>query len=423
MGNRMRRHLYGTIGIPVLCTVLGLLVACATPAPPTPTPEPVTIRFAFDAGQADYYDDLIEHFNEAHPEIQVERRTVRSAATWTYLFEQGEIDVFTVGADGPTLSGMIEEETILDLGPQLQVDSTVDLDDMYPSALEPFTAEGTVWGIPAGVNLVVLYYNAELFDQYGAAYPEATWTWDDLLSAAAQVRDVEEGIYGLVAPLYTVVPFIYQHGGRIVDDWWKPTRATFDDPQTVDAVEWFADLAVTYDVMPSPATAEALYGQNGEPAYIFWRQKAGMYAGWLSDQGGEAWGPGARWEMEWGMVPLPYEERTATLGLVYAYAIAAGTDQPEACWTWVTYLSEQIPPYTLPARRSIAESEAYREQVGPMRADVALASIDGALILGNSFTEIGTELEQFMPALVGVLNGNLLAREAMSDLQIQANAQ
>ncbi len=202
-----------------------------------------------------------------------------------------------------------------------------------------------------------------------------------------------------------------------------PPRGTCDDPQTVDAVEWFADLAVVHDVMPSPAMAEELYGQNGEAPYIFWRRKAGMYMGWLTDQGGEAWGPGARWEMEWGMAPLPYDEQAATLGLVYAYAIAADTEQPDACWAWMTYLSEQSPPYTLPARRSVAESEAYEERVGLVRADVALASVEGALIVGNSFGEVEAEIERFMAALEGILNGDVLAREAMADLQIQAKAE
>jgi hypothetical protein len=89
----------------------------------------------------------------------------------------------------------------------------------------------------------------------------------------------------------------------------------------------------------------------------------------------------------------------------------------------VTYLSEQIPPYTMPERRSIAESEAYVARVGKMRADVALASIDGALIIGNSFGELQTELEQFMIALVGVLNGDARAGEALSDLQIQSHGE
>ena len=147
-----------------------------------------------------------------------------------------------------------------------------------------------------------------------------------------------------------------------------------------------------------------------------------MYVGWLSDQGGETWGPGARWQMEWGVVPLPYDDQAATLGLVHAYAIATDSEQRDACWRWVTYLSEQIPPYTLPARRSIAESEAYEERVGAMRADAGLASIEGALIIGNSFGELEVEMERFMAALESALNGDVLAREAMAALQIERDA-
>jgi len=406
-----------------ICAAIGLLslwlAACATPAPPAPTPEPVRIRFAYPADQEDYYDELIEAFNESHPYIEVERRTMRTLETWRHLFEQGEVDALVFSGSDLVFAELVEEDALLDLGPLLDVDP-IDLDDAYPSILDPFTWGGSVWAIPHNVNLAVLYYNKDVFDQYGASYPEFEWTWDDLLQAATRIRDLDHDVYGLVADPYFSIPLIYQHGGRIVNDWSVPTQLMLDDPLTIDAIEWFADLSLKYDVMPSPKTARETFGQNGGAGYIFWRRRAGMYMGWFGDRGGESWGSGADWQMEWGMVPLPRDAQAATLGLVSAHAITAQTEHPDACWEWVAYLTGEMPPYGMPAFRSLAESDAYQKRVGDLAYEVALESIDAALIIAQTDPEIQFDMEAYMAALVEVLDGDLGAAEAMSRVASEA---
>jgi ABC-type glycerol-3-phosphate transport system substrate-binding protein len=46
--------------------------------------------------------------------------------------------------------------------------------------------------------------------------------------------------------------FIYQHGGRVLDDWGDPTRTTFDDPLTIEALEWYDNLVHVHKMMPTP---------------------------------------------------------------------------------------------------------------------------------------------------------------------------
>lgn len=406
----------------VVALACALLAGCGTPAAPTATPEPAVITFAFLAYQADYYDDLIEKFNDQSPEVKVERRTVRSGETWSYLFEQGEIDTFALSTEGSLLVDLKRDDKLLSLSPFIQQDTSVDLDDYYASVLEPFTMEGSVWALPNSVNLAVMYYNADLFDQYGVSYPTLDWTWDDLLEAGLWVRDPDEGVYGFVAFPHFTVPFIYQHGGRLVDDWERPTRLTLDDPLTVEAVEWFADLVLDYDVMPSPETASELYGQDGDASYIYWRRKAGMFVGWLSDAGGQTWGPDGRWPMEWGMVPLPRDVQSSTLAFVYGHAATADTEYPEAAWEWLKFLDEQMAPYTMPAKRSLAESEAYRESAGEAAAAVALASIDDALVVYSATEGPEFNFEAYIEAIVAVLNGEIPASEALLELQRQSES-
>jgi multiple sugar transport system substrate-binding protein len=372
---------------------------------------------------ADYYDELITQFNEQSPHITVVRKTAGSDETWRYLFREKQVDTFVFSSDEELYRELLQDDKVLNLGPFIQEDDTFDLEDFYPSLLEPNRIEGKVWALPAGVNLGVVYYNKDLLDQYNVAYPEADWTWDDLLMTALSVRDESEEIYGLASLPVFAIPFVYQHGGRIVDDWRTPTQLTLDDPLTVEAIEWYAGLIHDYDVMPSPQEATRRFGSDGSPGYVFWRCNAGLYLGFFSDRGGETWGPQAKWQMNWGIAPLPRDERASTLGLVLAYAASSDTRHPEACWEWLTYLSEQIPPYVMPARRSLAESDDYSRQVGEEAAAVARAAIQDALIVSNvQIAGLGEDTEDFGEALTEIMNGSVPALEALTDLQRQVDS-
>jgi hypothetical protein len=136
--------------------------------------------------------------------------------------------------------------------------------------------------------MLVLYYNRDLFDAYGVPYPESGWTWDDFLDKAKALRDPEASVFGYgVADQYIdPLPFIYQHGGRILDDMQNPTRTTFDDPLTVEAVEWYAGLILDHNVAP---TRNQVLGSpfNGSVQAGVYLNKVGMWIGWLSERGEE----------------------------------------------------------------------------------------------------------------------------------------
>jgi multiple sugar transport system substrate-binding protein len=228
----------------------------------------------------------------------------------------------------------------------------------------------------------VMYYNRDLFDQYNVPYPQIGWTWDDFLERAVALRDPDAFVfgYGPRLPPGDAVLFIYQHGGRIFDDPENPTRTTFDDPLTIEALEWYARLVHDYDAAPSLNQAAHAYGDGSYAIYEGIRTgKVGMWTGALSERGGLGWP--FKWKMAWGMVPLPSDAQSWTEVVVEGYAISSGTEHYDACWEWIAWLSEQVPYRFMPARRSLAESSAYEDQVGAEVAAVARALMEHAYIL------------------------------------------
>jgi multiple sugar transport system substrate-binding protein len=57
-----------------------------------------------------------------------------------------------------------------------------DLEDYWPGLLESAKFEGSVYGFPRDIEVNVIYYNKDMFDAAGVAYPSDDWTWDDFLA-------------------------------------------------------------------------------------------------------------------------------------------------------------------------------------------------------------------------------------------------
>lgn len=69
------------------------------------------------------------------------------------------------------------------------------------SLLEPTTLEiqrqssdGGIYGLPITTWATVLFYNKEIFDKFGHAYPEENMTWDELYDMARALTRVDEDI-------------------------------------------------------------------------------------------------------------------------------------------------------------------------------------------------------------------------------------
>jgi multiple sugar transport system substrate-binding protein len=330
--------------------------------------------------------------------------------------------VFTVSAFA--LGELRQQGHILSLDPFIEQGASLDLVDFYPATVEILTSEGKLWAVPAGVDVQVMYYNQDLFDQYDVPYPEMGWTWDDFLNRALAMRDPDAGIFGYTTTTgyFDTLLFVHQHGGRIVDDLQDPTRMTFDDPLTVEALEWYARLFHVHQVAPTPQQARRAFGGGQYAFYEGLRHgKVGMWIGSLSERGGLTWP--VEWFVNWGMVPPPRGAQSATAAWVEGYAISSHTQHPDACWQWILFLSEQTTYRLMPARRSLAESTAYEGRVGDEVAAVARASMENAVVVSpRIWTDYGPATRIFERAVGRILDGDATPQEAMDWAQRQVES-
>lgn len=418
-------------GKAVLCSlVVIVLTGCAQDTPVAPPPEPITILFGFPSADTFYYVELAKRFNETHPDVEVVLRTERGDDSEGAIAD--DVDAFV--APSYVVEKLREQGDILGLGLFLEQDPTFDLSGYYPVTLEAFTQGGQMWAIPAGADVGVMYYNQDLFDRYNVPYPQIGWTWDDFLDLASAVRQPSAGVFG-----YSPLPgfsdarsFVYQHGGRLLDDLREPTRTVFDDPVTIEALEWYALLFRGYDVAPTFEQARETFGP-GTGGRIYYQGinngQVGMWLGWFSARGGPRWGA-VDWEdLRWGMVTLPADARSATEARINGYFISSYTQHPEACWQWITFVSQQIPSSAayptraISPRRSFVESDEYEQLVGREIVLVAQASMESAAFISPDPAEFERVLDLFYAAVEEVVDEYTLPEEALTRAQRQAEAQ
>jgi ABC-type glycerol-3-phosphate transport system substrate-binding protein len=178
-------------------------------------------------------------------------------------------------------------------------------------------------------------------------------------------------------------------GADMLDESVDPPRLVFNSPSVVDAFRWYTSLATQYGVQPEMSEESGNFeGGRGQQALI----REGLAAMWMeSGGGGFAFGgpggpgvfggQGGTSNLNVGVVPLPAGPNSAKgsgFQSVDGYFISAQSDARQACWSWITFLTEQPNAGTgLPARQSVAESAAYRQQIGDEQANAYLAGVSG----------------------------------------------
>ncbi len=99
------------------------------------------------------------------------------------------------------------------------------------------------------------------------------------------------------------------------------------------------------------------------------------------------------------------------------YFVAAQTDHPRQAWALVRSLSESE-PLSMPARRSMAESDAFRQRVGGELVDAVRFTLDNDdLLLMFTGARSYEWYMRFTDQAYWVLIGDDTAEEMMTKLQ------
>jgi multiple sugar transport system substrate-binding protein len=250
--------------------VAGAVPALAESSASPPQQDRVTVTFMVPGSQQEDADfaPVFEAFAEMYPEIDAQYTPAGTGYNAQYdeklltLLAAGTApDVFKTlfgkfGAFG-ALGVYTPLDDYVDAYPEL-----TQFDDFFANHIEGCRINGQLMALPNDGAPEGIWYNVDLFDAAGQAYPDWDWTWDTLTDAAKELTVKDGAItvqHGVGQPFW--LETIWSNGGEILDE--EGTKCLLDQPEAVEALTWMQELTQVHQVTPSPeALAELAQGDR-----------------------------------------------------------------------------------------------------------------------------------------------------------------
>jgi multiple sugar transport system substrate-binding protein len=162
-------------------------------------PEPVKLKLYVEYGNfsdeelADYFSNPVQ---KKYPNISIETVTSKTPATYienAILTNSIPDLIFTTSVQ---MGAYINQKVALDLKPLIKKHNT-DLNRVYPVAIQSVQthgANGELYALPFVMQVDALFYNKDLFDRFGVAYPQDGLTWDQTIEIAQKFAREEGGV-------------------------------------------------------------------------------------------------------------------------------------------------------------------------------------------------------------------------------------
>ncbi len=369
--------------------------------------------------------EIADAFQAENPNITVTVTVSDWDTYWdklqTTLAAGNPPDVFSM--DAPLYLDYQSRGVLLNLQPYMDAES-FDLSDYYEVSLQCYQTEDGYYGLPRDVQPIVMYYNKDMFDAAGVAYPDETWTWETLVEEGQKLTlDTDgDGItdqYALWADLWDMELYwgaaVWQNGGEILGEDFSKTL--LGEPAAMETWQYIYDMIFTSGIMPTPSTAE----QFGDPF----------------ESGNAAMTPAGHWvvpyysgvDFDWDVAPLPMGKERVSMVNSVGFVAANASKHPDEAWAFLKYLvgepgQSRVTSLGLgvPALKSIANSDAYLNQ--PTKAinhELFLQTMDYARVKPcfRGYEEWAT---LFGDGMYSIWLGEAGLEETMNDLVPQADA-
>ncbi len=333
--------------------LLAALAACSAPGPasgsagPAANAQPVTIRFPDDASSptdAAFADEFAKRFNAKYaPRITAQLESFpdpdwgKRYEKWVTMAVSGTMPEI-VWLCCTYIRPFMLKGLVMELDKFIKRDwKPSDLDDFYKGPFDGMKVDGKQLGIPVYVNTNIMFVNKGHLREAGLQYPSETWGKNDFqdlvikLTRRTGPTSADRWGYDMsFTGLDRNVTFICNNGGEPHDPKDGPvvTKLTYDDPKTVDGLQFLHDLIWKHQV--SPTSSDQRGGVGSADAFV--QGKIAVYM--------DATGTGATINtkapannLDWDFLPLPkgpggYGARISMDG----YMIDRSTKYAEQAW-------------------------------------------------------------------------------------------
>ena len=364
--------------------------------------EDVTVTYFTFSAAPDHLEDLdemISIFEAENPKIHIEVQT----ASYDDYFTKLQTRI--AGGDAPDVFELNYESfvsyaakgVLLNLEPFAQADPDYDASIYYQRALDAFNYKGMQLGLPETFSTVMLYYNQDLFDSAGVAYPAADWTWDDVIVAGKSIMEGNDDAWGIHSSIHfwEFYKKAAQNNCQFFNE--DQTEVLLTSPECVVALETMISL-LDEGVMPTNAEMGGV--SDGD---LFISGDLGMLVSgiWMFSAFEEN-------PFNWDIQVEPGMATQATHFFANAVNVFAGTKNAEAAYEWVKFFTSDPAmaeiridsAWELPALNNPDYVAGYLLQSPPENRQAVFDSLEYAIVppvieRQNEMTDvIGAALDQ-----------------------------
>ncbi len=337
-----------TMGLVVMMMLVGLAACSGSGSGSSSGNGVVNLTYAlWDQNEQVGYQQSINQFMKLHPKIHVTIQQTPWASYWQKLgteFAAGNApDVFWDHL--AYYPQYVQQGQLTNLSPLIKQDN-IGMSTYYSQLVNEWTYQGNVYGLPKDWDTIAILYNKQLFQKAGIPAPtNLTWNPSDggpFLQAAQKLTLDKNGKaptdagfdashisqYGYVSENNSQEGywnFIGMNGGTFLDKKFGQ-NFLFDQPQSVQALQYLVDLVNKYHVSP-PATET---NNNGSVAIQLFE---GGRAAMVTAGSWELSSIAQQTKIPWGVVQLP----AGSKGVMSVFngltdSIYAKTQHPQEAW-------------------------------------------------------------------------------------------
>lgn len=349
----MKRSAISVIGL------LSLTVGCYnenSPLPVRPGEPAKTIR-VMHASPERFMNDFGYSFQIKYPNIRLEflsaeslqRSGSRPDDVIQFIIEQ-QPDL--IALNPYTYQEPAVRKVIRPLEPYMQ-QSALKVEDFVPAVVDFLTDSGRspLYGLTPGFTNQALYWNRELFDQYGVAYPQEVQSWEDVLNTAKRFHSKPQTVGLFMRSAGEFNPFhlfyrvtadyglVYSHPDAVARLTGNPRFAAIWD----SVMAAYRDGYVYNPLLRSSNTEEGSTGSDDFKTNLFLHGQAAMFIDThyflktLQDAQSRSLAA-----IDWELSPIPVDPARPDVATTYQFqdifAIYSGSASDTQAWLLLQHI-------------------------------------------------------------------------------------
>ncbi|KLK93334.1 ABC transporter substrate-binding protein [Microvirga vignae] len=286
-------------------------------------------------------DDMVQRFQKENPDIKVE-----AVYAGNYTDTMTKAMTAMKGGQPPQLSvlfstdlfTLMDEQAIVPIDEIAGADGKEWLNSFYPAFMENGRVEGKTWSVPFQRSTIVLYYNKDAFKEAGLDPEKPPTTWAEMVEISKKLvkKDASGNVtrWGVEIPstgygYWMLQALAIENGQKLMNE--AGNKVSFNAPKTVEALQYWVDLAAKEGVMPKGAV------EWGTLRADFLEGKTAMM--WHTTGNLTAVKEGAKFNFGVAMLPAKERRGSPTGGGNFYVFKSASPEQQKAAVTFIKWMT------------------------------------------------------------------------------------